>query len=107
MSDPNKETAKQQAFDLLINLVDEFPGLLGDDGNKTITIDPDFWANASSDQREQLVFHELGHCALVLRHNIVVDSNRCLLSIIYPYAFGNSDCYKLNKDYYFSQLMNP
>lgn len=34
-----------------------------------ITIDNEFWAEATTAQRENLIFHELGHCVLGKKHN--------------------------------------
>lgn len=40
-----------------------------DDGPDRILIEQDYWKNLSDLQREFLVFHELGHCALGRIHN--------------------------------------
>lgn len=36
---------------------------------RTIKLDPSWWFNASYSMREQLVYHEMGHCDLGLDHN--------------------------------------
>lgn len=41
---------------------------------KEIHIDPVSWARASETSREQLIFHELGHCVLRRDHSDSMDS---------------------------------
>ena len=74
------------------------------DGSKQIQINITWWSNADDDGKEQLMFHELGHCAMGLQHVADVDSNGCPISIMYPYVFGNTLCYTGNKHYYFREL---
>jgi hypothetical protein len=74
-------------------------------GRKTIQIDNAYWAKASDDEKEQTVYHELGHCILGLDHNAALNSYGCPISIMYPYTFGNSNCYYYNKAYYYQELM--
>lgn len=47
-----------------------FPGVVGacTRADKTIVINKHFWKEESPARREQLVFHELGHCILELDH---------------------------------------
>ena len=33
-----------------------------------VRIDPDDWSNYNNDEKQQLISHELGHCALYLQH---------------------------------------
>lgn len=73
-------------------------------GRKTVVIDPQFWLDSDQDGREQLLMHELGHCAKGLEHNNALLSDGCPVSIMYMYVFGQDNCYKLNKQYYFNEL---
>jgi hypothetical protein len=73
-------------------------------GVRVIQIDPVYWAMANDDQKEILIFHELGHCALGLGHNANLDGQGCPVSIMYPNTFGTSWCYIYNKPYYFQEL---
>lgn len=77
---------------------------LWSDGKRTIRIDKTYWSTASDDEKEQTVFHELGHCALYLKHINDLNEYNCPVSIMYPYAFGQSSCYAYNKPYYFWEL---
>lgn len=71
---------------------------------KTVTIDPIYWANASESQRQQLIYHELGHCALNLKHIGTFKTDQCPTSIMYPYTFGDSYCYSNERNYYYQEL---
>lgn len=71
---------------------------------RVIQIDPTYWATCNANERQQLVYHELGHCAMGLQHITGVDSNNCPLSIMYPYVFGGSNCYSSQMPYYFQEL---
>lgn len=72
--------------------------------NKKITVDPAYWANASESQRQQLIYHELGHCVLGLAHVTTFKVDQCPTSIMYPYTFGDSYCYSNERNYYFQEL---
>lgn len=79
------------------------------DDNRDIQIDPTYWANATADQREQLVYHELSHCAMFIGHTPGYigngGMNGCPISIMNPVAFGNFiSCYTVNKAYYYQEL---
>ena len=79
------------------------------DGTRVIQIDSNYWASITSDQKEQLVFHELGHCSLYLGHTPGDMSggsmNGCPISIMDPYSFGQLiNCYTGNKSYYYQEL---
>ncbi len=77
-----------------------------------VVIDRDYWDRSLDQGREELVFHELGHCVLGLGHDrnevIRVDdigNNQVLYrSIMYPATFGNTPMYNDNHSYYVDQL---
>lgn len=73
------------------------------DGYKYVTINRSFWDRATDDQKEYLIFHELGHCVLNISHNDKTN-NGCPVSIMTKYEFGDTDCYRFNKAYYFNEL---
>jgi len=77
---------------------------LYDDGSRIIQIDPIYWAKIGDDLKEQLVFHELGHCAMGLQHIKDVDANNCPVSIMFPSVFGDTPCYINNKYRYYQEL---
>ena len=72
-----------------------------------ITIDLDFWINASRDRRELVVFHELGHCVLYQDHREEENDENACLSIMNS---GTSGCFvyynDINREYYLDELFN-
>lgn len=78
--------------------------LVYDNGVRAIQIDKTYWASANDNQKEQLMFHELGHCAMGLQHIPDLNGYGCPVSIMYPYEFGESPCYTTNKPYYYGEL---
>jgi hypothetical protein len=73
-------------------------------GDKVIQIDPVYWATALYSTREQLMYHEIAHCAMNLQHILTIDTNNCPISIMYPNAFGFLGCYINNEAYYYAEL---
>lgn len=76
-------------------------------GTKKITIDKEYWDMETETQREELMFHELGHCAMNLDHDeSQMQTNRivCPTSIMYPYTFEY--CYAAYREHYVSELKN-
>lgn len=81
-------------------------------GDKEIKVDRGYWVFSDEDTREQLIFHELGHCALGRQHkntNMIVskDNEDFIMpqSIMFPVSFGG-ELYHLLKDYYINELIN-
>lgn len=64
-----------------------------DSDTNQITIDPNFWSTMLSSGKEQLMYHELGHCALFLGHtsDYVTSAEQVPIpgSIMNPYWFGD------------------
>lgn len=75
-----------------------------EDGTREIKIDLTYWNNSSDDAREELLYHELGHCVLNKGHTSVMNTDGCPHSIMHPQVFGNSGCFINNKEYYFNEL---
>lgn len=67
-----------------------------------ITVDKEYWATIPELQREALMYHELGHCAMGLEHDEAKIENGCPRSVMFPYLFVN--CYNSFRDYYISEL---
>lgn len=59
---------------------------------KTVRIDPTFWKTAVEVQRQELIFHELGHCILNRDHNNAQFADHCPKSIMNEYTTTPS-CY--------------
>lgn len=72
-------------------------------GNNKIHVDPKKWASMDGYGREQLMYHELGHCVLGQGHNNAeIKLGRWTVegSIMNSYWFGNSWYYiKYNSQY--------
>ncbi|GAB3886924.1 hypothetical protein [Spirosoma agri] len=84
-----------------------------------ITINPDdfCWAKASTNERECLVFHELGHCLLGRAHQSSRFSNHAYTSLMNPddvavyatcrYPIGDDVCDKRSRRaYYIDELFD-
>lgn len=73
-----------------------------------IEIDIDYWNRVSDLGREQLIFHELGHCALGLGHNEetfnVKGYGSIPESIMFPTVFGEHKYYEVFRNYYHREL---
>jgi hypothetical protein len=72
--------------------------------DRTVLIDPDYWATYDEPTREELIFHELGHCVMGLQHNcslIHEGGTTKPESIMYPFVFSYSDS---DSGYYYNEL---
>lgn len=74
---------------------------INSEGRK-ITVDRTFWENSEEHVREELMFHELGHCAMFLNHVKDTGNNGCPVSIMYPYVLNY--CYKQYTESYKEDL---
>ena len=98
---------------LRIYVVDKFSEELRDEGTiglcvysgdkRTVFLDKRTLNTYSSYQREMLVFHELGHCLLLLGHDESTDEDGIPLSLMYPANF-NSSYYVSSRKYYLDQM---
>ncbi len=75
---------------------------------RKITIDLEFYEKYKDNEYviHQLIFHELGHCTLLLDHNNGLDEIFREISIMNSYAFGNKFYYQHNLDYYIDSLID-
>ena len=79
------------------------------DGTPEIMVNPKYWAYMSVSDKEELMFHELGHCVLRRGHKgdkVVAKDNygrQIPVSIMYPYHLG-AGIYGSNYNYYMSEL---
>lgn len=70
-----------------------------------VYLDLYFWSMATPFEKEELLYHELGHCELGRRHNAYKDRQTgCPLSIMYPTVFGLEYCYLKNRKSYIMEL---
>lgn len=49
-----------------------------------IFINEAFWKIASDQERKELIFHELAHCAMGLNHDVAISSDGCPESLMFP-----------------------
>lgn len=71
----------------------------------TVTISADAWAASTDAEREELVFHELGHCVLGLKHIAGINSAGIPVSLMDPTEIDGA-IYSQNRDYYLNGLFN-
>ena len=74
-----------------------------DDTTPTITISEDIWNQIDDSEREELVFHELGHCVLRRKHLAGNSEKGIPNSIMNPYSIRGS-IYEQNRDAYLGEL---
>ncbi len=95
---------------ILADLGSEATGIVGecDTETKRMRFDRVYWNEANDQQREVVVFHELGHCVLNRPHtkaSIAGPNNTAVpASIMYPQVL-DTDLYKKNRDYYCQELI--
>jgi len=97
-----------QETDLVIRFGDINPAwnavcVMGGNHTPTITVNASIWSRLPNSQREQLLFHELGHCVLGRQHR--TDTiNGVPNSIMYPSLVTEFD-YQNNRNYYIHELL--
>lgn len=69
---------------------------------RLIIIDLDYFKRRTEAEREELIFHELGHCILNRDHEELKDEHGPI-SIMYPYTLGEST-YAPMRDRYITEL---
>lgn len=73
-------------------------------GAPNIVILKSYWESIDDLQREQLMYHELGHCILDRNHDSRTI-NGCAFSIMHPYMISEN-CYEPARDVYVGELFN-
>lgn len=115
----------KKGYDIPIRMVHKrftHPDVIGaiavcySDGYKgLIEVDAWYWNRMSEVSREQLIFHELGHCSLLeMDHrDMMVDfidlGRRCPISIMRSYIFSQDEitrCYIPHRLFYINELLN-
>jgi hypothetical protein len=80
--------------------------LVYSNGYREININKDLWAYYSYEQREQLIYHELGHCVFNKGHDNTTRED-CPHSIMRSYMFSNyeiNECYLPQYNHYMDNL---
>jgi hypothetical protein len=75
------------------------------DETPTITVSQAAWNRRSDAEREELMFHELGHCALKRQHNSQRMQDGRPASIMNPYALGRYT-YEAHREEYIAELFS-
>ncbi len=73
------------------------------DGSQQVIVDEQYWNRISDEEREYLVFHELGHCILKREHNDNKDENGNCISIMQS---GTNGCKSEYSNENRTQLLN-
>lgn len=76
-------------------------------GEREIQIAYYYWEVLSELEKQNLIFHEAGHCSLNLGHDdtfIEQDNTIMPRSIMYPYLFGDFPVYEKYLTYYHEEL---
>jgi hypothetical protein len=84
------------------NVVAECAGMGQDQVTPAITVSQYYWTQLDVYYREELIFHEMGHCVLNRVHR-PDQNNNLSLSIMDPYIFGDSE-YTANYYQYMHEL---
>lgn len=64
-----------------------------------IQIDREYFDSSTDLEREQLIFHELGHCVLERDHTKHKDEHKKPMSIMYPYTLSESTYVSKYREY--------
>lgn len=80
-------------------------------GHRGVEIDIAWFKTATAAQREQVIFHELGHCTLGLSHNdnlgfFANTHTSSPISVMYSTPFNpqQADNYMKNRSYYINEM---
>lgn len=71
-----------------------------------VIIHPTLWLNATDEKKEQVIFHELGHCYLQRGHDDGKDENGRCKSIMHSSSDVCSLNYAENRTEYLDELFN-
>lgn len=75
-------------------------------GASKVIIDKTLWDGFSREQQQNLIFHELGHCELNLKHNDRFSGD-CPVTLMYPSIFPDyliDRCFIPARQYYLENL---
>lgn len=82
-------------------------GVLISNTERVITADIEQWASASDLRREEIIYHEIGHCLLGRGHDDRTYLNSGVptpVSVMHPLAFGDMPVYSEQHEYYLNEL---
>lgn len=110
-----QETGREVKVPIIFsNVSDEYAGVCEyyNDGYRLIRISSFHWDRLTEFGKEELIYHELGHCVLNRDHTedfTIVSPYRYSIpnSIMYPYLFGDAFFYYLFREHYVQELIHP
>ncbi len=76
---------------------------VADDSTPTIIVNQTTWEAISEAEREELIFHEMGHCVLGRKHHARTRTSGAPESIMYPFSLTAHE-YESEKQYYHDEL---
>ncbi len=71
-----------------------------------IELNSGWWAGATDDYKEAVVYHELGHCILDRHHTWYSTPENIPISLMFIYGVP-PEVYVLHKEYYIHELFYP
>jgi hypothetical protein len=73
---------------------------------RLVKINRKLWKTLGEYGKEQLIFHELGHCELNRNHENSYTDHKIPKSIMYYVGFGDMQYYFFNRGYYIKELFS-
>lgn len=102
----NEEFAVKVSVPIILNDIDNSKAgvcFVWSDGYREIQINSKHWSSYSEEQREQLIFHELGHCVFNFNHDDSKMPDNCPNSIMRSFMFNKWEvetCYLPQYNHY-------
>ncbi len=81
-----------------------YAGMCNYTNPNSVQINAAYWERINDEDKEEVVFHELGHCLLGLGHDSRHLPDGCPASIMYPSDFGWTGCYTKHRAEYVAAL---
>ncbi len=101
--EPVKVTDLIMKFGVLANPLERGVCEVAPETTPTVTISPAVWNRIDEAEREELVFHELGHCVLRRKHVAERDDTGVPVSLMNPIKI-DGQLYEMYSRYYLEEL---
>lgn len=109
-----QDTGKKVNIPIIFTDEDKYAGVCEyySNGNRLVRINHKYWHQSDDSGKEQLIYHELGHCVLNREHstksmNLKDTHYNIPNSIMYPIAFGDLWYYSFFRNHYIDELIHP
>lgn len=109
LSDAHSMNRNIKIYDLIIKTTESLRGEIvgqcqkGFNTTPVIVISKKYWIDLSEFEREELLYHEMGHCVLMRRHRDDTDEMGIPKSLMYPYMLPEY-VYRYYRNEYVSEL---